>query len=565
MSKIFEYNNSKKTFFYLLTAWFIINILQASFTSISNDEAYYSLWSNNLSWGYFDHPPIIALFGFIGSTIFDGNIGFRLMTVISQTITLFIIWLIIGDKKAKKEDVLLYFLICSSFIMFCALGFIATPDSPLLLFTSLFLLYYKKYISNQNLLNTSILGITVALMVLSKYQAVLVILFVILSNINLLKKPQTWIAASISLLIVAPHFYWQYINDFPSFRYHLVDRSSQFKLNYFLEYWPNQFAIFNPFSLGLGIYLIFKRKYIDLFTKSLYFIILGFLLFFWAMCYRGHAEPHWTVVVSIAFIIIIYNSALNNSNTRLYIKRFFIPILVLITIVRIGLLIDPIAEKFNFHNSDKFEAISKAAGNKPVIFHGSFQAPSLYTYYTKKPSTTISSIYNRRSQFDIWQFDREFEGKPVFICAEIEGKSKLYNIGKEIFSGFEVEKFNSGLRLKVDYVFKNSEIYSKGDTIIGLFSIVNPYKFEVIFNDSVLPLELTSNFFTKRIKSTNKVFTDIKISSIKSMEKVSGSFLAIVPDIPKGEYNFSVSIKNIFGPSLEKGINTNKYPVLRIK
>lgn len=557
--------NSRKTFLYLLTTWFVINLLQAAFTNISNDEAYYSLWSNNLAWGYFDHPPMIALFGFLGSSLFDGNIGFRLLTVIAQAISIFIIWLIIDDKKAKKEDVILFFIICSSLIMFSALGFIATPDSPLLLFASLFLLYYKKFLSKQSPLNTLLLAVSIAFMILSKYQSVLVVFFVILSNINLLKKPQIWVAGFISLLLISPHIYWQYINDYPSFKYHLVDRSSQFKLNYFLEYWPNQIAIFNPFALGLGLFIVFKNKWSDLFTRSLYFLIVGFLVFFWIMCYRGHAEPHWTVVVSIAFITIIYKTALQNNKVRGFIKRFLTPVVILIFLVRIGLLIDPVAEKFNFHGSEKYEAISKVAGNKPVIFHGSFQAPSLYTYYTKKPSTTISSIYNRRTQFDIWQLDKEFEGKPAFICAEIDGKSKTFNINDNIITGFEVDKFNSGLRLKTDFIIEKKEFYSRGDTLKVLYSIINPYKFEVVFKDSVLPLELSSNFFTKKIKNTAKVLNDIEIYSIKSMEKIAGEFLVIVPDLPEGEYNFSVSIRNVFGPSLEKGINTRKYPVLSIK
>jgi len=36
----------------LLTAWGILNLLQARFTTLNNDEAYYWMYSKNLAWGY---------------------------------------------------------------------------------------------------------------------------------------------------------------------------------------------------------------------------------------------------------------------------------------------------------------------------------------------------------------------------------------------------------------------------------------------------------------------------------------------------------------------------------
>jgi len=40
--------SGKKTFFLLLALWFIINLLQATFTGMSSDEAYYVLWGKQL-------------------------------------------------------------------------------------------------------------------------------------------------------------------------------------------------------------------------------------------------------------------------------------------------------------------------------------------------------------------------------------------------------------------------------------------------------------------------------------------------------------------------------------
>ena len=48
-----------KTIFYLL--WFIVNLIQAGKTGLFDDEAYYWMYSKFPAWGYFDHPPMVAL------------------------------------------------------------------------------------------------------------------------------------------------------------------------------------------------------------------------------------------------------------------------------------------------------------------------------------------------------------------------------------------------------------------------------------------------------------------------------------------------------------------------
>lgn len=44
----------------LLAAVFVLNLVQASITELIYDEAYYWYYAQNLAWGYFDHPPMVA-------------------------------------------------------------------------------------------------------------------------------------------------------------------------------------------------------------------------------------------------------------------------------------------------------------------------------------------------------------------------------------------------------------------------------------------------------------------------------------------------------------------------
>ena len=51
-----------RLFFILLAVLFVLNLVQASITELIYDEAYYWYYAQNLSWGYFDHPSMVAFF-----------------------------------------------------------------------------------------------------------------------------------------------------------------------------------------------------------------------------------------------------------------------------------------------------------------------------------------------------------------------------------------------------------------------------------------------------------------------------------------------------------------------
>ncbi len=191
--KIIKWDN-RKLFISLLALWFIVNIIQSLLTEVISDEAYYFLYGKFLAWGYYDHPPMVALMIRLSSILFDGNLGIRFMTVFLQLGTLLLTWEVIEESKYERSGVLYFFLISASMTMFTAYGFITTPDASLLFFTALFLYGYKGFLEKGSWAMVFILSISMAGLVYSKYQAVLVIGFVVLSNLKILKSWRFWIA-----------------------------------------------------------------------------------------------------------------------------------------------------------------------------------------------------------------------------------------------------------------------------------------------------------------------------------------------------------------------------------
>ncbi|MBR4468240.1 MAG: glycosyltransferase family 39 protein [Bacteroidales bacterium] len=503
--------------------WFVINLLQGIFTEIQEDEAYYALYGEYLAWGYYDHPPMVGLMTFLSSLFFSGTLGVRFFTIIASCLSLWVMWLIaIGRPfdglrdlnlsstvKAKFVEpvetptcmhVFLFFVLTCSIVMFNIYGFVTTPDASLILFSALFLLVYQRYLENKSWKNALLMGLFMALMIYSKYHAFLFLGLIVLSNLKLLKDGKFWAACLLALALLTPHILWQVNNDFPSFKYHLVGRNEAFRWSYFLEYLPNQLLIFNPFTFGAVVYMLIKdricvrippapfKRGSGVFERGLKFILIGFFVFFWLMAFRGHVEPHWTIVCVIPVVVLLYRKALVDDKLRKYIKWFILPSLLLVLAFRI-LLLTPLADRFGYHGKEPYyKAIEQVAGDRPVVIRGSFQQPALYHYFTGKESSTLQCYYDRMTQYDLWQFDKDWIGKSVFVCGALNELSEVYHIGDVAVEGFLTDHFQTANRLITTFSITNANdtetpVFHHGDTIQVDFAIYNPCDEIIDFHD----------------------------------------------------------------------------------
>ena len=539
-----------------LFIWFVINLLQGIFTEIQEDEAYYALYGEHLAWGYFDHPPMVGLMTFLSSIFFSGTLGVRFFTIIASCLSLFVMWLIAinrpsypstnsGLKDLDPKNILLFFIIAFSVVMFNIYGFVTTPDAALILFSALFLFVYQRYLNENSWKNTLSMGVLMALMVYSKYHAFLLLGLIVLSNLKLLKDVRFYVACLLALALLIPHIVWQFNNDFPSFRYHLSGRNEAFRWSYFLEYLPNQLLIFNPLTFGAVVYVFIKHKATNTFERGLKFILIGFFVFFWLMAFRGHVEPHWTIACVIPMVVFIYRKALIDDKLRKFTKFFILPSLLLVLAFRV-LLLTPLTDRYGYHGkAPNYRAIEQVAGDCPVVFRGSFQQPALYHFFTGQESSTLQSYYDRMTQYDLWQFDKAWIGQPVFIYGQVNGRSESYQVGGIEIEGFLCDDFSSANRLVTTFQITNANrdkipVVHHGDTIYIDFSIYNPCEAVIAFQHKdfgksikahYLPGDAFSYCFYK------------KIMEIGPKDTYKGQLYTIVNDeIDIGEHRFNLGI-----------------------
>jgi len=534
-----------------LVAWGILNLLQARFTTLDNDEAYYWMYSKYLSWGYFDHPPMIALMIKIGYFFFHNELGVRLIVVLSQLLTLYVIWLLTDRaQREKKENIILFFMLVVILPVCHIYGFIATPDAPLILFTAVFLLVYKRFLENDSWQNILFLGFSMAALMYSKYHGGLLILLVILSNPGLLKKTGFYAAGLLALLLFSPHLFWQYTNGFPSVKYHLVDRVSSFNPENVPDYLVSQFSFHNPFILVILIWIMIRVKSQNSFDKALKYIITGFFIFFFISSFRYRVEPQWTALVCVPMILILFNNTEFKPWLRKYIKWLAIILFPLILFGRIASIIDFVPVSFlqsEFHNKKQWaKDISAVAGDLPVVFTGSYQRPSVYTFYTGKFAHSLNNLYYRKTQYDLWDFEEKVHGKEVLYVPSYFSDYYKANLTKEVLTKGDtiyVKAFKDFQSLQRECVILTDKdyIFSRSGLNTVHMKIYNPYPYIINLKHKEFPVVFQVAFIKNgKIEVSKDIELPENISQLNSSDTISVDCKFSLDELPAGVYSIAV-------------------------
>lgn len=521
----------KRLFIVFIICWVAADLLQALLMEVHSDEAYYYLYGLYPAWGYYDHPPMVGWMTALGSMLCGAsNLGIRLFTVLAHAITIVIIWNIAGLKNPDDRQVKLFFIVAASCIMFQVYGFMTTPDPWLLLFTAVFLWAYKRFLERETWSNALLLSMAMAGMLYSKYHGVLVILLTVVSNPRLAVKPKAWAAVLLTAVMMLPHLWWQIANDFPAVRYHLSARSTGFSIGNMLGYLPVQLAVFNPVTVYAFIIILSKaRRSRDQFEKTCRYLTVGFIAFFFMMTLKGEVEPQWTVAASVPLILVVFSHTSGSARLQDLAWKWILPTIGLTVAARIILLTPILPQNLGFHGKKAhYEALAGKTGDTPVVFCSSFQNPSLFRFFTGGQATALSSVTTRTTQFDIWRWEEQWTGQPVWM------------VNREMDRTERINSFQSANRLNIEYVLtsvpRDWPRISPGDSISLEFTISNPNPYAVDLRHPELPLELKAVFTEHKrlaIQGGTCTFSDTVLppATAEAPSQITGKFTFTVPDM----------------------------------
>ena len=308
------------------SSWAVISICIAALVhfalgfsiEFSVDEAHYVLYAKNLAWSYFDHPPLVGWIQWplVSLTSSEGIIRLipELLWVLSAflvyRVTLEIHRLIQGHHAGYLTTALPSANLCG---LMAVLAIIAAPlphvlaigllPDTLLTPLSLSLMFMAlRWTRKDHFTKTDwmITGAILGLAGLSKYTAAFTafaLLFVLLASPKKawITKAGFWIAGAIALILISPVLYWNWINDWISFKYQIAHGSGgSWAWQRVALFIAIQIACFGPLLL-LGVYTFLRHGF-----RTQKWVLLALLSFFaipfaiFAALSGGGSLPHWT-------------------------------------------------------------------------------------------------------------------------------------------------------------------------------------------------------------------------------------------------------------------------------
>ena len=551
MKKLLSHHH--RIIFYSL--WLVLGLIQSRYTELMDDEAYYWVYSRFLDWGYFDHPPMIAIVIKAGYALFHNEFGVRLWVVTISTLTLFLIYSLLP----RKDNLLFYTIACSACLLQIG-GIIAVPDIPLAFFVALFFVTYRMFLNKMSLLNATLLGVVMALLLYTKYHGILVILFTFFSNPKLALKYQAYLAAFIGAVLFLPHLYWQYTHGFPSVQYHLIERNAPvYEFGFTLQYLFDQILLPGPLVGWLLIWAAFSYKAKDDLERALKFSMIGFYIFFFISTAKGRVEANWTVPVLIPLIILSHQFLLNKAKWNRFLLRILPLNLLLVFSVRIYMMLNiiPLAllTKDEFHSNRKWgDIIREKTGSLPVVFINSYQRASKYLFYAGVPSFSLNTPSYRRNNYNFWPIEDSLYGKKVGAISPDN-----YSYYKDSISTprgttgmLIVDSFFSFSKSKIT-ILKKPEV-SNGSVTACLLQISTPEYYLKEFQTERLRGKRVGLTVYNEEEIACNFSTSIQLSDITKQDQSFATSFRI--NLPKGEYSagFTMPTSLVVDPSLNSKI-----------
>jgi 4-amino-4-deoxy-L-arabinose transferase-like glycosyltransferase len=283
----------------------LLRLVGAAWTPLTFDEAYYWIWSKHLAFGYYDHPPGVALVIRLGTMIAgDTELGVRLVSILLALPMSFAVYraaeILFGGKRVAANATILL-----NVTLMAAVGtLIVTPDSPLLVASSFVLFFLAKVLESGRGTWWLAVGTAVGLALLSKYTAMFfgpAILIWLISVPKLRKwlfSPWLYLGGLLALAIFSPVILWNADHHWVSFIKQLGrSEVTEFRPAFVGELIPTQIAFATPlvFTLGvMGLYALARREAGALASRALinamFWVIT--LYFLWHSLH-ARVEANW--------------------------------------------------------------------------------------------------------------------------------------------------------------------------------------------------------------------------------------------------------------------------------
>ena len=419
------------------------------------------VWSKFLAFGYFEHPPMVALTMRIATIIGGHNeLTLEIGSVLFSVIILLLSYRV-GVLFFNRRTAMMFVVILECTPYFSAGSVFWHINQPYMVCWLLELYIIGKYIRSRNLNWIFAFGVVAGLGAMSKYIMILFPLCLLVWCVinreqrRVMIHWKTYLAAIIALLIVAPNIYWNSQRDWVTFNFVLEKGLTGARFGeHFLHLTVSQLVLYSIFFTLLFWLNLFRRKI----RRALLFntdenagenytflLITGLLpvLFFSLTSFAGsRTDPSWLNVAYFSILLLtarLIETELLDGRIKKYLAIFssafiFNLLLVGIFLAQVHFYIFPLdlpdAPSLNSllgwrDTAEKIEQIYETAG-KPLpefVISREYQVASALGFYLKNQPTPHSLEKAARNEWS--PVDKVKEAGAGLVCEPDECESVM--------------------------------------------------------------------------------------------------------------------------------------------
>ena len=235
----------------------LLRFVTAAFLPLAFDECYFWLWSKNLAISYYDHPPLIALATWLGTSLFgDTQFGVRFVSCVLSVVASWALWRAAATLLRDETKAAAAACLFNATLMFASQSIAAIPDALVLPAAALLLLALARLDESRDGRWWLAIGGALGMAFLAKYTAIFlgagVVVWLVCARQGRVWLTSPWPLAALAIVAVcfAPNLLWNASHDWISFRFQfarVVVGEPTFQ--FVIEFVAAQIALASPFIL----------------------------------------------------------------------------------------------------------------------------------------------------------------------------------------------------------------------------------------------------------------------------------------------------------------------------
>ena len=329
----------------LLVAFVLFKIALILLVPLTGDEAYFITWGQNLSLGYYDHPPAIGWVLYGLSQVADNLVWYRSFAFFSAILIAYVLYKLVTLNNLVNQTNAIW-LAVAFFVSPISLMFVVTAnDTVLVLFSVLGVYFFAKAIHSQTWTTTLLAGLFLGLAFLSKYFAAFMLLGLLAYSLWFWTKiniKQWLLIVFIVLLAVAENLYFNATHCWNNILFNFFSRTEQshFELQNVLSFIAMIGLLLSP--LGLWYLVKSKSKIVQFESAFLnpatlvLFASIPLLLILLMVSFTNTVGLHWPLL-SVTLLYVLYTYLSKEQLKKLFVfNAYFSTIIALILLVALG-------------------------------------------------------------------------------------------------------------------------------------------------------------------------------------------------------------------------------------